>query len=339
MEKSPWRLTVDTLLIIFICGLILRLARPVFFPFFLALFLYYLFSPLLDLSARIKIPRPMAIVLLIIVAFALMYFLGVLIYTSGKALANKLPSYSDQFSNWVNWAQAKLEQWGIAHDRFFFFETFNFNRLANIILSSLGTFLSFLTKLLLILVFLFFMLAGRGKLKQKVAASLDADRAQSVANLLEVIDQEIQKYLVIKTLVSLISGSILALILVLFGVDFALMFGLMAFLLNYIPSIGSIVAIFIPTLYTALQFGSLWRALWVWLLLVATDFLIANVLEPKIMGQSLGLSPLAVLFSLFFWGWLWGIPGMILAVPILATLKIIADHFPSLRLLSALLGR
>lgn len=339
MTRDPLRIIVESLILILICGLILRLAKPVLFPFFLALFLYFLFSPLIDLSARIKIPRAIALIFSVAIAFTLLYFLGVLIYASGKALADKLPGYSHQFNLFIEWVRQKLAEIGVSYSRVTILENLNFNRLANFILTSLGTFFSFFTKLLLILVFLFFMLAGRGKLKLKILKHLEAERAQDMAHLIDQIDREIQKYLLIKTLVSFFSGSILALILTLFGVDFALLFGVLAFILNYIPSIGTIVAIILPTLYAALQFGSFWRALWILLFLVATDFVIANILEPKIMGQSLGLSPLMVLFFLFFWGWLWGIPGMILAVPILATIKIVADHFPSLRILASLLGR
>jgi len=339
MSRDSLRIMVDSLLLIFISGLILRLAKPVLFPFFLAIFLYFLFSPLIDLSARFRIPRAVSLVFSIVMAFAVLYFLGLLIYASGKALAEKLPDYSHQFNAFLEWARAKLAELGVSYSRITFLESLNFNRLASFILNSLGTFLSFLTKMLLILIFLFFMLAGRGKLKSKITQNLETERSLMMAGLIDQIDREIQKYLLIKTLVSFFSGLILTLILLLFGVDFALMFGVLAFLLNYIPSLGSIVAIILPSIYAALQFGQLWKALWIFLILVAADFVVANILEPKVMGQSLGLSPLAVLFSLFFWGWLWGIPGMILAVPVLAIIKIIADHFPSLRVLGALLGK
>ena len=339
MSRDSLRIMVDSLLLIFISGLILRLTKPVLFPFFLAIFLYFLFSPLIDLSTRFRIPRAVALILSIAMAFAIFYFLGLLIYASGKALAEKLPGYSHQFNAFLEWVRTKMAELGVSYSRITFLESLNFNRLASFILNSLGTFLSFLTKMLLILIFLFFMLAGRGKFKLKITKNLETERALIMAGLIDQIDREIQKYLLIKTLVSFFSGSILTLILLLFGVDFALMFGVLAFLLNYIPSLGSIVAIILPSIYAALQFGQLWKALWILLLLVATDFVVANILEPKVMGQSLGLSPLAVLFSLFFWGWLWGIPGMILAVPILAIIKIIADHFPSLRVLGALLGK
>ncbi len=339
MGKSPLRPVADGLVVIFLLGLTLRLSKPVLFPFVMAVFLYYLFSPLFDLAIRLKIPRSLALIVSILVAFTLLYFIGVLVYTSGKALATKLPSYGGQLNEFIQWVQSTLEKKGIAAERFSFLEALNINQLAGFILSSLGTFLSFLTKLLLILVFLFFMLAGRGKLKAKVLKSLETTRAENVAWVLDKIDREIQKYLVIKSFISLLSGGILTLILIIFRVDFALMFGLVTFFLNFIPSIGSIVAILLPSLYAVLQFGSLSPAIWIFLLLVGTDFTIANILEPRIMGKGLGLSPLAVLFSLFFWGWLWGIPGMILAVPVLAAIKIVADHFPSWRFLSTLLGR
>jgi AI-2 transport protein TqsA len=84
------------------------------------------------------------------------------------------------------------------------------------------------------------------------------------------------------------------------------------------------------SIIAAFQFGSIFPALWILLILGGLDLVIANLLEPKLMGQGLGLSPLVVLFSLIFWGWLWGIPGLILAVPLMAVIKIICIHIPAL---------
>lgn len=156
MTRNSLRVIVDSLLLIFICGLVLRLAKPVLFPFFLALFLYFLFSPLIDLSTKIKIPRSIVLIFSVAIAFTALYFLGTLIYASGKALADKLPSYSHQFNFFLEWTKQKLTEIGVSYSRFTLLENLNFNRLANFILTSLGTFFSFFTKLLLILVFLFF---------------------------------------------------------------------------------------------------------------------------------------------------------------------------------------
>jgi predicted PurR-regulated permease PerM len=124
-----------------------------------------------------------------------------------------------------------------------------------------------------------------------------------------------------------------------FGVDFAVLFGFLTFLLNFIPSLGSIASIGLASIIAAFQFGSVFPALWILLLLVGLDAVISNFLEPKLMGQGLGLSPLVVLFSLFFWGWLWGIPGMILAVPLMAIIKIVCANVPALTSVAVIMSK
>jgi AI-2 transport protein TqsA len=182
----------------------------------------------------------------------------------------------------------------------------------------------------LVFVFLIFMLAGRGRLKIKVERSLTPRRAEMINQIIERIDHDIQRYLGIKTGISLLSGLTTTIVLIIFGVEFAVLFGILTAILNFIPSIGSIVSMALITIIATFQFGSIFPALWILLILAGLDLVIPNLLEPKLMGQGLGLSPLAVLFSLIFWGWLWGIPGMILAVPLLAVIKIICIHIPAL---------
>jgi len=132
---------------------------------------------------------------------------------------------------------------------------------------------------------------------------------------------------------------VIGIVLLIFGVPFAVLFGVLNFLLNYIPTIGSIIGTTLPVLIAALQFDSLWPAFWLLIILMGLQMLMGNWLEPKLMGTSLGMSPLLVLFALFFWGWLWGIPGMILAVPIMAILQIIFKNIPSLNFLAALMEK
>jgi predicted PurR-regulated permease PerM len=157
--------------------------------------------------------------------------------------------------------------------------------------------------------------------------------------MLEHIDSDVQKYLAIKTLISLMVGVLTTVVLFIFGVDFAIVFGFLAFLLNYIPNVGSIIAVGLPVVIALLQFGKFWPVLWIFIIITVLDNIIGNILEPKLMGKGLGLSPLAVLFSLFFWLWLWGIPGMILAVPILAIFKIVASNIPSLKIAEELMSK
>jgi AI-2 transport protein TqsA len=163
-------------------------------------------------------------------------------------------------------------------------------------------------------------------------------RAGRVRSMLEAINGQVRKYLVIKTAMSLVNGLMVWIVLALFGVDFAALFGLLAFLLNFIPSIGSLLATALRVGFAFFQFGTFWTPLWILVVTVSLDTVMGSFLEPKIMGKGLGLSPLLVFFSLLFWGWLWGIPGMILSVPLTAVVKIVCQNIPALRPVAVLMG-
>ena len=325
--------------LVFLVGLILRLAKPVFFPFFLAIFFYFILSPALDFMTRLRIPRAIALALIVVIAFSSLYLLGVLFYSSAKGFVASFPQYGEKISRLLNSISEKLSLGGAGINPWSWTDGLDVNRIASFLLSSLNQFLALFSSLVLIFVFLIFMLAGRGKLSVKVEKSFSAARAAKIIHVIENIDSQVQKYLVIKTAISAISGLITGTVLALFGVDFAIVFGFMTFVLNFIPSLGSIIAISFSSLVAAFQFGRFWPGLWIFIILISIDVLMANFIEPKWMGRGLGLSPLAVLFSLFFWGWLWGIPGMILAVPLMAIVKIICDNIPSLEFIAELISK
>ena len=154
------------------------------------------------------------------------------------------------------------------------------------------------------------------------------------------IDCEIQKYLAVKTLTNLLIGILVASVLALFGVRFALVFGVLAVLFNYVPTLGAVVSVALPVLLALfLEGGLTFKVLFVLVLLVAIHVVLHRVVERRLMAKELSLSPLLVLFSLFFWAWLWGIAGMILAVPILTAARILFENVPSLRFLGTMMDR
>lgn len=330
MENSKVSVASSVVLLIFLFGLLLRLAKPVFFPFFLAIFFYFILSPALALLLRFKIPKALAVFLVIVTAFFLLYLLGVLFYTSGRGFADSLPDYAQRMNLVFSSIAEKFHFSRFNWDPWLWSKSLDAGKVANFFLRSMNQVFSFFSTFVLIFVFLIFMLAGRGKLKAKVDRSFSHQRAIKINQIIEKIDRQVQKYLIIKTGISFLSGTVTMIVLLAFGVDFAVLFGFLTFLLNFIPSLGSISSIGLASLIAAFQYGSIFPALWILLLLVAIDAVISNFLEPKLMGQGLGLSPLVVLFSLFFWGWLWGIPGMILAVPIMAIIKIVCANVPDL---------
>ena len=339
MENNKLVLASSGLILIFLAGLILRLAKPVFFPFFLAIFFYFILSPVLEFLVRLRIPRTLAVFLIIVITFFVLYLLGMLFYASGKGFAASFPEYGQKLNAILRSIVEKLKVANISWDPLAWTKSLDINKLASLFLSSLDRFFSFFSTLILIFVFLIFMLAGRGKLKLKVEKSFSPDKAAKINSVLEKIDRQIQKYLAIKTAISLMSGLLTMIVLFLFQVDFAVVFGFLTFLLNYIPSLGSILAVGFAVLIAAFQFGSFWPALWILLILVSIDLLMANFIEPKLVGHGLGLSPLVVLFALFFWGWLWGIPGMILAVPLMAVIKIICSNISSLQFVAEIMSK
>lgn len=338
VDKNRALTVSGVLLSIFLLGVFLRLAKSFLIPFVLALLIYFIISPLLDLLAKWKIPRSVAVGIILLATALVLYLMGVMFYESGKSFALEIPKYGHKLGVLIESVRQTFHMSATKWDPLTWLQTMDINKLGSVALTSLGTFLSFISNLFLVLIFLIFMLAGRGKINEKIARSFSPPRASQLGRIIHNIDGKIQKYLVIKTAISVTSGILTTFILMAFGVDFAVVFGFITFLLNYIPQIGSFISKVFPFLIAIVQFSSVWKAVWILVILTFVDALWLLV-EPRLMGRGLGLSPLAILFFLFFWGWLWGIPGMILAVPLMSVLKIILSNFPSFKFVEALLSK
>ncbi len=327
------------IVVIFIGGVVLQQAKPVLFPFFLAVFLSFLLYPVQDFLTRIKIPKFLSIIFILLVTVTIIYLLGALFYSAGKTFAAEFPKYGQKISTILISLQEKLNLSPLNLETVDWSKQLNLNKIGGLVVSSLGPFFSFISNLFLISIFLIFMLAGRGKTQEKLKKSLNKKNARKVIEVVEKIDGQIQKYLVIKTIVSLFTGIFVTVVLLIFGVDFAIVFGFLTFLMNYIPNIGSFIATAFPIIIAFFQFETIWPAFWIMVLLMSIQMIMGNFIEPKLMGRGLGLSPLVVLFFLFFWGWLWGIPGMILSVPIAAIVKIICSNIDELNIIAALMSK
>jgi len=327
------------IIVIFLFGVVLREARSIFFPFFLAIFLSFILYPVLDFLTRIKVPKSLSIIFLIIVTFLVIYLLGSLFYSSGKNFAEELPKYSKKVDEILTSIHMRLKIHFPNLKPLDWMAQLDLGKIGGFVFSSMGPFFSFISNLFLVFIFLLFILAGRGNIKEKVEKYLSKQRAAQIFEMIKKIDNQIQRYLAIKTLVSFITGLMATVILLFFGVDFAIVFGFMTFLLNYIPNIGSFIATVFPVTIAVFQFETIWPAFWILLILILIQQVMGNFVEPRLMGEGLGLSPLFVLFALFFWGWLWGIAGMILAVPIVAIIKIICNNIPELKFLAVLMSK
>lgn len=170
--------------------------------------------------------------------------------------------------------------------------------------------------------------------------SIKLEKEKTIEQTFKDITQQIQRYIATKFLISLVTGIIVGIILWIFNIDFTIVWAVMAFFLNFIPNIGSIIAIILPTVMTLIQYESIGYTFLVGGIITIIQNIIGNILEPKIMGDKLGLNPLVILVSLLVWGYIWGIAGMFLAVPITAVIKIIIANSKSynLQFLKDLMG-
>lgn len=152
------------------------------------------------------------------------------------------------------------------------------------------------------------------------------------------LQRSVSTYMTIKVIVSATTGTIAALVCMFFGLKFAIFFGFLTFLLNFIPSIGSIIATIPPVLMAIIQFDTFQRSIIILIILLVLQMTIGNFVEPKIMGDRLRLNTVTVIFGLVFWGIIWGIPGMLLSVPLLVTLKLIFEYSDSLSVIARIMG-
>lgn len=192
----------------------------------------------------------------------------------------------------------------------------------------------------IILIYVIFLLLEQGNFRGKVASLANTpEKEKRIRLLISKINEDVRKYISIKMLTSTATGVLSYVFMKVVGVDFAEFWALLIFLLNFIPTIGSIVATIFPSLITLVQFDTYTPFFVVFGGVTAIQVCVGNILEPRLMGNSLNLSPLIILLNLSLWGLIWGIPGMFLCVPLLVISMIVFSHVPQTRPIAILLSR
>lgn len=336
-DVSSW------LLLLVLLTLILKTLDFLFIPLCFAILTCYAIGIPLDYLNRLKVPSFLRIVIVIAIVMAVIFMLGKLVSINIAAFHKQLPAYETKFweysGNVLGHFDISREQGQEMLDSFF--SNFKQKRLASLgglVQSLSGSFFSFLGNLMWVLLFMIFILAEREAFTRRLVVKLGDQGAAPVLDTMIRVNQSVQQYLGLKTVISLLTGCLVTAILWLFGVDFALLWGALVFIMNFIPTIGSIIATVPPIAITLFQYGSISKTVLVAALLIAVQIIVGNILEPKIMGRGLNLSPLVVFLALIFWGWVWGIPGMLLSVPLTAVIKISMEQLDSTRTAAALIS-
>ncbi|MFA6981077.1 MAG: AI-2E family transporter [Ignavibacteriaceae bacterium] len=324
-------------------GIILSELQSILLPFVIASFLFILFSPVNTFLTEKKIPLGIIIFLNIIVIAFISFGVIKFVVDLVMRLSNDLPNYFSKLNSIVR--KTAIDA-GINDPYFKYFSIqkiltkIDYKDLAGGVFNSV---FSLVANILFLLFFFIFIVSGHksifSAIKRRyynkssdstdknssaiISAEDEKDKDLQFSETLNSITEQIQKYVISKISLNLLAGIFVGFFLYLLNIDFAIMWGLLTFFLNFIPSIGSAIALIMPTLMAIIQYES-----WSFTFLVAGGLagiqtLFFNLLEPHLIGKRLNLNPVAILLSVLIWGYIWGILGMLLAVPLTAIIKII----------------
>ncbi|MGI2169502.1 AI-2E family transporter [Shewanella sp. MF05960] len=297
----------------------IKTASPIVVPFVLSAFLAVICNPAIVLLSKYRIPKWLSIILLMAFIVLMGLWLASLVGSSINEFSKQMPVYRQQLIEQFAWIIEKLQSFNIQISKQKVLDYFDPGMALSMTTNMLSGVGNVMANLFLIILTIVFMLFEAQSLPKKFHLALDDPdmRLKQIDKFLHSVNQ----YMVIKTLVSLATAGVIGIGLSIIGVDYALLWAVIAFLFNYIPNIGSIIAAIPAVLLAFIQMGPGAAGI-TGLLYVGTNMVMGNVIEPRFMGRGLGLSTLVVFLSLIFWGWLLGSVGMLLSVPLTMIVKI-----------------
>ena len=323
------------LLAVIAVGAVLKIAQAVVIPLLIAWLLSYLLAPVVNfIVRRLRLPAVLAVAFVVLLLLLAAWGAGIVIQQRLLGFAKAFPEYQDRLA-------ALLAHYGRLLDipGFAFKEADWTAQIGPLVLKTSRFFITFISNAVLVLIFLVFMLLAKPYANDKLRAAFSPERAAAIIDITNTIGRQIGAYLGALFVISFVTGLCVWGALAWLGVEFAFTWGLLAFVLNFIPTIGSIVASIPPVLMALAQHApELWPAVATALALFVIQQTLGNFIAPKVYGDRLNLSPVVILLFLVFWGWLWGITGALLAVPIAAAIQIALAQIPALAPLAVLMG-
>jgi len=332
-------------LMVFICcffaGAILKIASSVIMPVTIAVLLAFVMYPLVKGLDKVRCPRFVSVLLIIVIMAAFLWVFGMVLFTSGRMVIAQYPKYESRFTEVYIWAARMFQLpydeslsflqnlWGQLGIRTWVYDfTFSFSNIV----------LKFISNALIVVIFVAFLLLEASYFREKLEAAFE-DRSDRFSRMGNDLMNQVSRYLAAKFLISLANGLIFVVAFSLVGLEFAVVWGVMQFFLNFIPTLGSIVAGVVISLFALVQF---WPdptpVIIVVAIVLGVNIILGNILDPKIIGDHVGISPLMILVSLAVWGYLWGFAGMVLAVPMMVIIKIVCENIPIMEPVSILIG-
>ncbi len=319
-------------MVVIVAGL--NAAKPIIVPFLTAVFLAVICFPFLAWLQTKRVPKVIALVIVFAGLVVLGGLVALFVGSSVNDFSDRLPSYQARIQEQIQSVKTWCSQRGINISDELIVEQIQPQRATDLIASLLGGISAMVSNALMILLIVVFLLLEMATIPDKLSAAYG--ESHSSLTVVQRITEDARRYMALKTLASFLTGTLVVALLVPLGVDYPLLWGLLAFLLNYVPAIGGFIAAAPAVLLAILEFDFA-RGVYVALGYVAINAVMGSLVEPRLMGRGLGLSTLVVFMSLVFWGWLLGPIGMILSVPLTMTIKIALENIDETRHIAILL--
>lgn len=315
-------------------AVVMNLLQPVFIPLVIAILVATILGPIIRWFIRFHFPRILALIIVIIIFLVFIFLLFLLFYSSMAAFLPRVRGYIEGFSRII-------EQLLLQYDLpFTTFSDFGLtDRIVQQLLSLSGSLVNFITSLGMVVLFVIFILAEDPLSRKKIFKAFPGRPGFNITRILRDVNSQISRYLTLKLLISLGTGLLVGVSLRIIGVEFYLMWGILAVLFNFIPNIGSLLIMIFTIIISFVQFYPEWNPIIATMItMIGIQVVMGNFLDPRLQGHHLDLSPLAILISLVFWAMIWGIPGMFLAVPLTEMIKILCRNIPALHPVAVLLS-
>ncbi len=327
-------------IILFFIGIVLIYGQDFLIPFVLAVFIWFIIREIKKVLRRSKhfrlfLPNWLENLIASLFFFGVIVFFVQVLTSNIEALSSNLDLYQANISNIADKINQLLNIDIVKQLN----EMSGGLQFADILGNVFNVVSSLLGNIFIILIYVLFLFLEEFGFQDKIKAVLaNSSEKGRVFSILDKVDVSIGRYLALKTLVSLLTGVLSFVVLKIIGVDGAAFWAFLIFIMNFIPTIGSLIATIFPTVFALLQFGEFAPAIWVLVIVSGIQFLVGNVIEPKLMGDSMNLSSLVVILALSLWGALWGVTGMVLSVPITVVMLIVFSEIPSTRPIAMLLS-
>ena len=325
---------------------ILKMTANIMIPLVIALFIFIVVNPVLSRLDKMRIPSFLSMLITLILVVAVFFLFVYIFFVMVNMLLQTdtgLPAYAVRVQQLDRQLSAFIAPY-LDEDPVTFsilaYLDINWYGVAMSSLTSISSkFISIISDAMLVLLYLLFMILERQTILPKLMAALPRGKVQRVSQMIARMNRQTAKYTFLKLIISVITGILFYFAAVITGLDFALVWGVLAVILNFIPTIGSIICTAGTIVMALIQFAPDWsNVIYVTVLMIGIEMVVGNIIDPKLQGVQLNISPLVILIALAIWGYVWGLAGMFLAVPLTSLVQIICANVPSFRPAAILLS-